>query len=427
MQTGGAMDVRDLDVCYDHALALRGVGFVVPQGGLIGIVGPNGSGKSTLIRALSRTLPPAAGQVLLHGRNLYRMSAREAAQRIAVVPQESAVGFQFTVSEVVLMGRSPHLGWFGLESAADCALAEEAMRLTGVWDLRDRPMSAVSGGERQRVVIARALAQQPQVLMLDEPTAHLDIQHQLGVLDLVAHLNQTQRLTTLLVMHDLNLAVRYCQRLLLLERGRLLADGAASEVITEENLRSVYGTDVAVHRHGPAGRPFVSLLPHTTAAAVRPGALTVHVIGGAGTASSLVERLAARGNAVSAGVLNVGDSDHAVVERLGLERAEEAPFSSISEEAAADNRRLIAQANVVVVAPAPFGPANVDNLRATREALAAGQRVIVVSQPPIETRDFCDGSAAALHRELLDHGAVDAPSGERVLALIAEWEQGGAG
>jgi iron complex transport system ATP-binding protein len=247
------------------------------------------------------------------------------------------------------------------------------------------------------------------------------------VLDLVAHLNQTQRLTTLLVMHDLNLAVRYCQRLLLLDRGRLLADGAPGEVITEEHLRSVYGTDVAVHRHGLAGRPFVSLLPRTPVAAVRPGALAVHVIGGAGTAASLIESLAARGSAVSAGVLNVGDSDHVVVERLGLERAEEAPFSPISQEAAAENRRLIGCASIVVVAPAPFGPANLDNLRAAREALWAGRRVIMISQPSIETRDFCDGAAAALYSELLDNGAVDAPSAERALALIAQWEQSSDG
>jgi iron complex transport system ATP-binding protein len=152
------VEARGLEVCYDHTPALSAIDFAVAEGALVGIVGPNGSGKSTLIRALSRTLPPAGGQVLLRGEDLYGLSAREAARRIAVVPQESAVGFQFSVSEVVLMGRSPHLGWFAFESAADCALAEQAMRLTGVWELRDRPMSAVSGGERQRVVIARALS-----------------------------------------------------------------------------------------------------------------------------------------------------------------------------------------------------------------------------------------------------------------------------
>lgn len=226
------LEIRDLAVRYDAALALEGIGFAVEAGEFVGLVGPNGSGKSTLVRAISRVLPAAAGNIALDGRDLAAMPQREVARRVAVVAQESAPAFDYSALEIVLMGRAPHLRRFAFEGARDLAVAAECLRAVHADQLAGRPVSALSGGERQRVMIARALAQEPRLLILDEPTAHLDINLQIEVMDLVRRLNAERGLTVLVVLHDLNLAAQYCHRLLLLREGRLAADGPPAEVIT---------------------------------------------------------------------------------------------------------------------------------------------------------------------------------------------------
>jgi iron complex transport system ATP-binding protein len=240
------LKVKDVDFYYDSVKALDGVAFEVKDGGLFGIIGPNGSGKTTLLHCINRVLKPKVGAVLLDGNDIANIGRKEIAKMIGVIPQDSAISFPFTVSDIVLMGRNPHINRRSKESKRDFEIAGRAMELTGILHLANRRIDEISGGERQRVIIARALAQEPQILLLDEPTLHLDINHQLEILELVRKLSREQGLTVLWVSHDLNLAARFCQRLLLLNSGSIYAIGTTNEVLSRENLRQVYKVDVEV-------------------------------------------------------------------------------------------------------------------------------------------------------------------------------------
>ena len=245
--------VRDLAFSYASTPVLEDVSLEAVGGEILGIVGPNGSGKSTLLKCINQVLGPRAGVVLLDGSDLSTLTRREIARHVGVVPQDAGVGFPFTVMDLVLMGRTPHLGPLDIEGPGDLEAAERAMRATGVEQLADRLVTEISGGERQRVIIARTLCQETEVLLLDEPTLHLDINHQLEVLELIRALADERDLVVLMATHDLSLASRYCDRILLLDAGRIGAAGTSREVLTPENLRRVYGIEAHISRHEPSG------------------------------------------------------------------------------------------------------------------------------------------------------------------------------
>jgi len=251
------LEVDGVACAYGGEDALSGVTLRAGPGDFVAVAGPNGSGKSTLVRAMSRVLRPRLGRALLDGEDLYAIPARRSAQAIAVVSQETPAEFEFTVEEIVLMGRSPHLRRFQAEGERDRALAREAMERTGTWGLRGRSILELSGGERQRVVLARAFAQEPRVLLLDEPTAHLDIAFQVQILRLARALREEKGTAVLATLHDLNLAAAYADRIVLLSRGRVAAAGAPAEVLTEPTLREVFGAEVTVRPHPETGRPLV--------------------------------------------------------------------------------------------------------------------------------------------------------------------------
>ena len=241
---------------------LKNVSLTIASGEVLGILGPNGSGKSTLLKVLMRILTPQQGKVELFGQPHAAFSQAEISRRVAFVPQETQQAFPFTISEMVLMGRYPHhnrtwgLGW---ESSRDRTVAMQAMNDLGVSQLGARLITNVSGGERQRAVIARALAQEPEVLLLDEPTAFLDLHHQLEIARIIRRLNRERGLTVVLVSHDLNLASQYCDRLLLLREGEIVTMGSPEEVIARKSLERVYGCSVLVDRHPQSGMPRVTL------------------------------------------------------------------------------------------------------------------------------------------------------------------------
>jgi len=412
------LEALAITVGYSNSPVLRDVSFALSRGQFVGLVGPNGSGKSTVIRALSRVLPPIRGQVLLDSVDVYRLPARQLARRLAVVAQDNSVGFDFLVREVVMMGRAPHLSRFGLEHANDYAIAEECMELTHTAVLADRPITSLSGGERQRCMIARALAQQPEVLLLDEPTAHLDINHQIEILDLARRFTRERGLATLVVLHDLNLASQYCDQLALIAEGRLLAVGAPREVVTEDNIRVAYHAEVQVRLHPATDRPYVILLSRLPVSATATRRTRVHLICGAGTGVQLMRRLCELGFQVSAGVLNVADSDQVEAESLDLPRVEEAPFSPITEEAHRRNCELARQADVVIVTGIPYGRGNLLNLEAAVRARGVGRRVLLVDDPPIAGRDFSEGEATALQRQILNAGAELCRDAAEALARV---------
>jgi len=242
-------------------VALRGVHLTAGAGEMVGLVGPNGAGKTTLIRAVTGALTPVSGQVRLLGEDAARLSQRQRALRAAVVPQEPRLPDAFTALEVVLMGRTPHLRLLQNEGAGDLAAAERAMRATGAWEFAARPVGELSGGERQRVTVARALAQESPLLLLDEPTAHLDLGHQASVLGLMRRLCREERRGVLAVVHDLTLAAAYCDRLVLLCAGVVAAAGTPGEVLRPDILRAVYGAGVEVFPHPRTGLPLVAPSP----------------------------------------------------------------------------------------------------------------------------------------------------------------------
>jgi iron complex transport system ATP-binding protein len=254
------LTVEQITCRYGSRTVLSDFSLQVERGEFLAVVGPNGSGKSTLVRAISRVIRPAAGRILLSGRDIASLSARALAREVAVLSQETAISFDFTVEEVVRMGRLPHLSRFRGETEADRRAVEEAMALTRTAEMAGRLVTRLSGGERQRVLFARALAQQPSLLILDEPTAHLDIAYQVELLDLTWRLNRERGLTVIAVLHDLNLAALYASRILMMREGRPVAHGAPPEVLTEENVAAVYGSRVRVVEVPEEGRPHVMLL-----------------------------------------------------------------------------------------------------------------------------------------------------------------------
>ena len=249
--------VSGVEVAYDAAPIVAGITFAVHQGEFVGVLGPNGSGKAPLFRAISRVLSPRKVCVLIDGRKVAAYSREGLARCLAVVAQESHLDFDFTVTEVVRMGRIPHLKRFQREGALDKRIVNEALHLTDLLPFANRLVTELSGGERQRVAIARALAQEPEILLLDEPTAHLDINYQLTLLDLIWHLNRKGGLTVLIVLHDLNLAAQYCDQLILLREGRIYNAGTPADVITEEAIREVYGVHAVVSPHPVMGTPCI--------------------------------------------------------------------------------------------------------------------------------------------------------------------------
>jgi iron complex transport system ATP-binding protein len=240
--------------------ALRGLSLAIAAGEIVGVIGPNSAGKTTLIRLLTRVLAPTEGRVRLEGVPLASWPRWRLAQRIAVVPQELPPAMPFTVAELVLMGRYPHDPRRFFETAADRAIAREAMEATGVLPLAGQALGALSGGERQRAVLARALAQRPRLLVLDEPTAHLDLRHQVECVGLLRRLNRDEGLTIVLVSHDLNLAADVSDRLLLLAEGRPVRIGVPADVLDEPLLASVYGCGVVVDKNPATGRPLVHVV-----------------------------------------------------------------------------------------------------------------------------------------------------------------------
>lgn len=252
--------VEELTCGYGARMVLNGFSLSLRKGEFLAVVGPNGCGKSTLVKAVSRAMRPAAGTVSLAGRDIWRMKPRELARQVAVVAQETGVEFDFTVEEVVAMGRLPYLSRFRRDSEADDRAVRCALEATNTAALANRLVTGLSGGERQRVMVARALAQEPDLLILDEPTAHLDIAHQIELLDLTRRLNRERGLTVIAVLHDLNLAAQYAGRLLMMKDGRRFADGSPAEVVTEATVAAVYGSRVKVTVHPEEGSPHVILL-----------------------------------------------------------------------------------------------------------------------------------------------------------------------
>ncbi len=253
--------LEDVRGGYGRADVVKGISFAVNRGECVGIIGPNGSGKTTLLRLMNRVLQPSGGRVAYAGEERGVLTQRQLSRRAACVLQDTFVRFPYTVEEIVLMGRIPHLERFQSYRRRDRDIARSALAQTHTEHLASRRVSELSAGERQRVMVAKALAQEPEILFLDEPTAHLDIAHQTQILDLIRVLNESAGLTIILVIHDLNAAAEYCSRLILVDDGRVFFDGLPASAMTYKNIESVYKTVVVESRNPITGKPFIMPVP----------------------------------------------------------------------------------------------------------------------------------------------------------------------
>jgi iron complex transport system ATP-binding protein len=415
-----AIRVRDLTVERGGVPVVEGIDLSVDPGRFVGLIGPNGAGKTTLLRTIAGGLAPAAGAVEVHGRRMSRLGSRAGSRLVATVPQTTALAFEFPVRDLVEMGRTPHVGRFGRFDDDDRAAVDAAMERTDVARFADRPVTTVSGGERQRVLIARALAQATPVVLLDEPTASLDINHQVRTLELVRDL-LADGTTVVAAIHDLNLAAHYCDELALLSSGSVVAAGPPGEVLTESTLADAFGTNAVVTRHPVTGSTFV------TALAERPerSAGRVHVVGGGGSAARLCYLLSAAGYEVTVGAVNEGDSDTEAARTLGLETVTVPPYAPVDDRAAAAVREFVAAADAVVVADVEVGEGNLPNLQA-----AAGGRTpaVLVEARPFEARNFAgDAGRRAYDRLRTDATVVDPGGVVGAVAAAVDADRSGPG
>nr|WP_117594087.1 heme ABC transporter ATP-binding protein [Haloprofundus halophilus] len=406
-----AIRVDDLAVELGGVSVLDGVDATVERGAFVGLVGPNGAGKTTLLRSLSGLIRPDRGSVAVDGVPIAGRSSKEVSRLVATVPQDTSLSFDFDVRETVAMGRSPHLGRFERFGPEDERAVDDAMERTEVTQFADRSVTAVSGGERQRVLLARALAQDAPVLLLDEPTASLDINHQVRTLELVRDLVASGK-TVVAAIHDLNLAAHYCDELLLLGDGRMLAAGDPQSVLTEANLETAFGANAVVSRHPVTGSVYVTALPDDPRRD-RGDEGRVHVVGGGGSAARLLYLLDAAGYDVSVGALNEGDSDTETARSLGLDAVTVPPFAAVDDEACAAVESRIREADVTVVADVEVGEGNRANLEAVRPASS----VVLVEERPFAERNYAGPAVAETYAELRARATVVSPS--RVVGAVA--------
>ncbi len=402
---------------YRDAPVLHDLDCRFEAGAMTAVIGPNGAGKTTLLRTLTGRLKPLAGTVSLFGTPVASIRPRQRAELVGVVPQSIEMPVAFSVEQVVMMGRTPRLNAWRGPAPADVEAVEQAMVFTDVDDLRHQPFSELSGGERQRVTIAMVLAQNPRIILLDEATSHLDINHRIEIMQIVERLNHTRGTTVVSISHDLNLAAEYCSRLVLLHHGRIAADGPPAAVLQRHILKSVYQCDVCIARNPASGSVSVMPAPRLVAESSGQGR-HVHVICGGGSGDEILRRLTLGSYRVTAGVLNRGDSDGLAAHALDVETVEEEAFAPVSPAGLERARRLAATAEAVILAPVPFGNGNLGNLDIAEDALRRGAAVLI--QTFDGTRDYTpDHSAEQRLARLHAVGAVPFEDLPRMIELLS--------
>lgn len=422
--TENILKVENINFAYDGKPVINGLSFTAQKGSFISILGPNGSGKSTLINLLCKVLKGYTGRIEVFGNDIKNLSPRSMSRLVSVVPQYSNPGFDFTVEEMVLMGRFPYISRFGREKHSDFLVAGSVMEKTGIAGLAGKKFNELSGGEKQRVIIAQTLVQDTPIVLLDEPTSHLDINFQIEMMELFHGLNRDEGKTVIGVFHDINLASNYSRTAIFLRQGMIYASGEVDSVITRENIRNVFKSDVYVGKNPFTGKLYVS--PTFTASATEQDNgrkekninIKVHVIGGGGAASPILNLLYNKGYMVTCGVVNNFDTDLDTADMLGISYISEAPFSPISLYSANKNLELIKASDTVILPAIAFGHGNFSNLVSVKEAIDMGKKVIVVTGESIARRDYTDGKSQKLYEKILEKGVITTDNIQKIPELL---------
>ena len=402
--SGVLIRARGLTWAVGNTAIIDGIDLAVERGELVGVIGPNGAGKTTLLRLLAGVRVPTAGEVLLDGRGIGSMDSRRRARLVSFMTQDISQVFPFTVMEILLMGRYPHLGRFQRESTGDRERARRMLSYVGLPAVEEREFSGLSGGERQLVLFARALVQETDALLLDEPSSSLDIHHEDRIFSMSQELAREGRAVVASV-HNLSVAAHYCSRLVLLERGHVARDGTPEQVLRSEILDTVYGVRTMVSPSLATGSLTVSVVPRDANAQ----GMRVHLIGGAGSAVNLTRELYRLGCSITGGIAHEHDSDEKLWKSLGIRCTTVGAFSRITDEQVDEAASFVEQADLTILCSFPIGVANIGNL-----GLAARARrlVVVMTGRDGVPRTFFSQEGSALFDQvcagarILDHEAI---------------------
>ncbi len=416
------INLNNVEFGYGKLKVLRNIDLSVEEGQFLSIIGPNGAGKSTLLKVINNIYENYEGNISIYGKNAKDYKRKELARIISFVPQDTFLDFEFSIEELVFMGRYPFQKRFQNDAKYDYDISYRAMALTNTLEIKDRLITQISGGERQRALIAKALAQDPKIILLDEPTSHLDINHQIEVLELLKELNLKQNLTIISVLHDLNLASRYSDKLVLLKDGQILKSGSVEEVLTASNIENAYNMRAVVELNKFTNSLFVT--PIESKKRNKNTSLpSIHLIAGGGSGQAIISRLLKEGVDLSVGVLNVGDSDWQLAKSLKVEMVEEKPFSAIKEETSYENLNLMRTKDIVVIAQVPIGHGNLLNLEMALTAINEGKEVIYVKENIEKNIDYTNGIATKIMNELILKGMIVLNSTEDLLNYLENYKR----
>ncbi len=397
----GQLSLTDISFGYEERLILERINLGLMRGSFISIVGPNGSGKSTLLRLMSAGLKPKNGVVLINGEKIENLKKKELAKKMSFVPQTIPSDVPFTAKEIVLMSRYPYLKRLNSESEVDFAIVEQAMKYTNTLSFSDRLMKTLSGGERQRVILAQAIAQEPEIMLLDEPVSNLDLLHQVEILNLLKRLCIERGITVIAILHDLNMATTYSDFALILSEKKIAAQGIPEDIFTTEKIKEVFDIDVTISLSPVTHKPYI--YTHISKK-VDINGFRVHILCGGGSGSGIIKNLNNEGYEVSVGVLSAGDMDWQSSKELNLKMIEIIPFTNISREAYERNLKLCEEADLIILAPAYFGKANRLNAEIICEPSLRNKKKVIIDYDGIKDRDFTDGHIS----ELLSNEKVNA-------------------
>jgi iron complex transport system ATP-binding protein len=384
------LEIIGLNYFIDDVQILKNINLKVKQGEFVGIIGPNGAGKTTLLKCING-IYTSGGLVKIKNKNLDTLNEKQVAREVALMNQNTVISFPFPSIDVVLAGRYPYLGFARGESIEDYNIARKYMGYTNTLQFEKREITKVSGGERQRILLAKLLTQETGIILLDEPTSNLDIAHEEQIFVYCKELCSMGK-TVIAAMHDLKIASKYCPRLILLKDGEIISDGSTEDVLTSENLSKAYGVNALVYRNRITGLLDV----YIPGFEMRKEKKRVHIIGGGGSALGVIRQLFEMGFDISIGVLAHGDSDSACAQVFGIKQVVDKPFSEICDEAFEENVKYIKESELTILCNMPFGVLNIRNL----EAAVHASNLIIIEDDSPESRDFTGGKALEIYEEL---------------------------